>query len=415
MERIRTLLRLISELTSTSARSKVAGDLARHCGADDLVIFVLDPVVDVFIPAFGFPRTLPDAIEWQRFVSETSRRGQHEATLPYPVSGQEHRSVGFSSRPDSVLVFVGGAPDPELTACVLDILPTLRVTFQAEQSVLSANATTSLARNATQQLRAQALSLDQARRSAHEEVIERHKAEEALSRKALELERSNKDLQHFSATVSHDLQEPLRMVSSYLALIERRYAQKLDDKAREYIGHATSGAHRMSQLIRSLLDYAQVGTDDRSFVMVPLETVVIEAMDNLSQRISETGAHIHFDDLPSVHGDHVLLVQLFQNLVSNGIKFMRPGVVPEVRVTAVDDGGHWKIAVSDNGIGISVADRERIFGVFQRLHTRDAYEGCGIGLATCKRIIERHGGEVWVESAVGSGSTFFFTLAKSPA
>ncbi len=379
------------------------------------MIFVLDPDVNVFIPALGFPRTLPDAIEWHRFVSEVSRRGQHQETLPYPASGLMHRCVGFSSRPDSVLVFVGGAPDTELTACLLDILPMLRVSFQAEQSVLIANATTSLARNASQQLRAQTLTLEQARRTAHEELVERHKAEEALSRKALELERSNKDLNHFSATVSHDLQEPLRMVTSYLALLERRYAQKLDEKAREYIEHATSGALRMSQLIRSLLDYAQVGTDDRSFVMVPLETVVIEAIDNLSERISETGALIHFDDLPSVHGDHILLVQLFQNLLSNGIKFTRSGVVPEVRVTAVEDEGHWKIAISDNGIGISAADRERIFGVFQRLHTRDAYEGCGIGLATCKRIIERHGGRLWVESVVGSGSTFCFTVPKSPA
>lgn len=415
MEQIRTLLRLISELTSSASRTQVAGDVARHCGSEDMVIFILDPEIQVFIPALGFPRTLAKATEWQHFVSEAAQRGQVEAMLPHPSSGQNHQCTGLSSRPDAVVVFIGGTLDLQLSACVLDILPSLAVSFQAEQSLLHAQATSSLEKKATQQLRALALSLDQARRRAHDEVIERHKAEKALSRKAIELERSNQELQHFSATVSHDLQEPLRMVSIYLSLLELRYAPTLDEKAREYIGNASVGAHRMSRLIRALLDYAQVGTDDRSFAEVPFEAAVREAMHSLAQRIAETNARIHVGDLPVVFGDHVLLVQLVQNLMSNGMKFKRADVIPEITIAAIDDGKQWKIALSDNGIGISDADRERIFGVFQRLHTRDVYEGCGIGLATCKRIIGRHGGKLWVDSVVGSGSTFFFTVPKSSA
>ncbi len=408
-----TFHHLIYELITAEHRSDAAREFAHYGGASDLVFFVLDREVGALITALGFPPTMPDASGWAKFVEDTAKSGSEAGALTYPLPGQTIHCLGRSTTRDAVVVFIGGEPRVDFIAQVIDVMPILRVLFQAEQAVLNANATTALARNATRQLRSQAASLEQARRMANSELIERHKAEEALRVNAAELERSNRDLQQFAGIVSHDLQEPLRMVSSYLGLIEMRYAPLLDDKAQEYIGLAISGSQRMSQLIKALLGYAQVGADERTMVPVPLEAVLIEAQGNLEARIVDTNASIQCTDLPSVKGDHVLLVQLFQNLLVNAIKFSRKGTAPVIRVTAVDQGSTWLISVADNGIGILPSDHSRIFGVFQRLHSRDAYEGCGIGLATCKRIMGRHGGHIAVASEVGVGSTFTLSFPKS--
>ena len=204
------------------------------------------------------------------------------------------------------------------------------------------------------------------------------------------------------------------MVMSFLGLLERQSAPQLNERAKVYIDQAASSARRMSKLIRALLDYAQVGDGGRPFTTVPLEQVLKEAIANLSQRVAETQATVHVDDLPTVVGDQILLVQLFQNLIGNALKFSRNGVAPVVRVTATLHPAEVQIAIKDNGIGIAVAHQELIFGVFHRLHTHAAFEGNGIGLATCRRIVERHQGRVWVDSELGVGSTFHAeTLAAS--
>lgn len=413
MDRFRSALPLVARLGVEGDRTESARALARFIGAEDLLIFVADPEIGVLIPARGFLRTLPGAGAWKAFLAETVRVGHHQASLPFPTGDSTASCVGRSADGDSALVLIGGQADHDLADDLVALLPLLSVAFKAEQTVLNASATTSLARNAAHQLREQAASVEQARRMAHDEVIERRRAEDALQAKAVELERSNRDLQQFGAIVSHDLQEPLRMVTNYLALIQRRYADRLDEKAKEYVAYAMSGAERMARLIRALLSYAQVGTESRQFSMVPLEAAVQEAMTNLTQRISETKAGIHVGDLPSIRGDHVLLVQLFQNLIGNALKFRRADA-PAVRVEAEPDGSGWVISVADNGIGISPQNRDRIFGVFQRLHAQDEYEGSGIGLATCRRIIDHHGGRIWVESEPGVGSTFRFALPQAP-
>lgn len=226
-----------------------------------------------------------------------------------------------------------------------------------------------------------------------------------------ELARSNRELEQFAYVASHDLQEPLRMVASYVQLLEHRYAARLDDEAREFIGFAVDGARRMQRLIHDLLTYSRVGTRGGAAAPVKLERVMARVEADLALMIGESGARVTHDPLPEVAGDEGQLAQLFQNLVSNAVKFRRPGVPPRIHVAAAPEGGGWSFTVDDNGIGIDPEYGERVFALFQRLHRREDYDGTGIGLALCKKIVERHGGRIAVEPGPGgTGSRFRFTL-----
>ena len=224
-----------------------------------------------------------------------------------------------------------------------------------------------------------------------------------------ELARSNTELQQFAYIASHDLQEPLRMVTSYLQLLERRYKGKLDDSADDFIAFAVDGATRMKVLINDLLTYSRVGTHGKSFERTDCTMVVRRAMANLQIAIEESKAIITYSTLPTVQGDAVQLTQLFQNLISNAIKFHNE-VPPVIKIQAELQAQEWLFSVQDNGIGIEPQYAEQIFVIFQRLHRRTDYTGTGIGLAVCKKIVERHGGRIWVQSELGQGATFYFTL-----
>jgi light-regulated signal transduction histidine kinase (bacteriophytochrome) len=204
------------------------------------------------------------------------------------------------------------------------------------------------------------------------------------------------------------------MVSNYTQLLGRRYKDKLDADANEFIDFAVDGAKRMQELIHDLLAYARVGTRGKPFKPVPAADIVSDALANLSSAIEETKARVVVDDLPSIWCDESQIVQVFQNLIVNGIKFSRPGETPLVRISASRSDLGWTIAVRDNGIGIEPKYFDRIFQMFQRLHTRQEYEGTGIGLALCKKIVERHGGRIRVESTPGAGTMFSFTLPDAP-
>jgi light-regulated signal transduction histidine kinase (bacteriophytochrome) len=242
----------------------------------------------------------------------------------------------------------------------------------------------------------------------------RQRAERELANKAEELARSNADLEQFAYVASHDLQEPLRMVAGYVGLLARRYRDKLDRDANEFIEFAVDGARRMQQLIDDLLLYSRVGRGGKAFEPVDSNIVVDEAVKNLEATISEHNGVVTRDELPTVRADRTQLAQLFQNLVSNAVKFhgQEP---PRVHVRAVRSGDDWVFSVQDNGIGIDRKYRDRIFKIFQRLHTREEYPGTGIGLAVCQRIVDRHGGRIWFESEPGKGSTFCFTLPAKGA
>jgi PAS domain S-box-containing protein len=241
-------------------------------------------------------------------------------------------------------------------------------------------------------------------------ITARKAAEKHLAKKLEELFRSNQDLEQFAAIASHDLQEPLRMVASYTQLIARRYKGKLDSDADEFIEFAVDGATRMQQLIQDLLAYSRVASRGAELLEVSSETALKQAIRNLDGAIKESGAVVSNDSLPRVLADESQLVQLFQNLVGNAIKYQKDGV-PRVHISAVMNGNRkWMFSVKDNGLGIEPKFFERIFGMFQRLHKREEFSGTGIGLAICKKIVERHGGAISVESQLGQGSTFHFSL-----
>jgi len=263
------------------------------------------------------------------------------------------------------------------------------------------------------------------------DFLARKRAEQELKRYSAELERSNKELQMFASIASHDLQEPLRVVSGFAALLERRYKGRLEPKADEFIDYILDGTSRMQQLISDLLNYSRVTTRGNPFTTAACDKALEKALANLKTAIEESGAMITAAPLPVVTADESQLVHLFQNLIGNAVKYRRKDETPRIHVGAkkipesavhsalraphseIKNG--WMLSVQDNGLGIAPKHFELIFEAFQRLHKREEYPGTGIGLAICKKIVERHGGRIWVESEIGKGSTFYFTIPERSA
>jgi len=241
------------------------------------------------------------------------------------------------------------------------------------------------------------------------DVTERKLVEERLRQSTLEIQRSNAELEQFAYVISHDLQEPLRMVASYTQLLAKRYANQLDADADEFISYAVDGAKRMQTLLHELLDYSRVGTRGKPFSLVNCEHVADQAMANLKIAIEECGATVSYEVLPTVMGDEGQLVRLFQNLIGNAIKFRREEP-PHVYISALRRQNVVTFSVKDNGIGIDPQHSQSVFEIFRRLHTKEEYPGTGMGLAICKKIVERHGGHISVQSQPGQGSTFHFTI-----
>ncbi len=241
------------------------------------------------------------------------------------------------------------------------------------------------------------------------DITGRKKVEKMLKLKLEELARSNEELEQFAYVSSHDLQEPLRVITSYLQLLQRRYQGQLDNKADKYIDFAVDGASHMQNLINDLLEYSRLTNNAREPKFTNCKFILNQALVGLKVVIKEYKATISHDTLPDIMVDPTQLIQVFQNLIFNGIKFHNEEA-PKIHIAAKQKGSEWIFSLQDNGIGIDPQYSEKIFEVFKRLHTREAYSGTGIGLAICKKVVERHGGRIWVESELGKGSTFYFTL-----
>ncbi len=250
------------------------------------------------------------------------------------------------------------------------------------------------------------------------EIVQRHRGESLLREARDKLARSNLELEQFAYIASHDLQEPLRMVASYTQLLAARYRDKLDQDAQDFINYAVDGANRMKQLIEDLLAYSRVTAKGRPAAVVDTRNAVSLALRNLEAAIVESETEVRCEDLPLVLADSGQIAQLFQNLLGNAIKFRTPGVPARVHIEArraPDNPREWLFRVADNGIGIDPKYFDRVFVIFQRLHTRQEYPGTGIGLALCQRIVQRHGGRIWIESEAGKGTALLFTLPEADA
>lgn len=244
------------------------------------------------------------------------------------------------------------------------------------------------------------------------DVHDRKMAEANLKERTDELEAANKELAHFAYVASHDLREPLRKVSNFAELLQKRYEGQLDEKADKYIHYMVDGAHRMGILIDDLLILSRISRAELTLEPVNLESIVQTTLNDLEQLLQEAGGEVTYDSLPTVRANRSQMGQLLQNLLANAVKF-RGDDPPRVHVSAQKNDDEWLVSVRDNGIGLDMEHAERIFGIFQRLHGRGSYPGTGIGLALCRKIVERHGGRIWVESERGKGSSFYFTLPTS--
>ncbi len=284
------------------------------------------------------------------------------------------------------------------------------------RSVAAGDVTAAITPSGPAELRDLGLDIERMRAQIVAELARAEEISADLAGKAADLQRSNGDLQQFAYVASHDLSEPLRKVANFCQLLERQYAPELDDRARQYIDFAVDGAKRMQALIGDLLALSRVGRSTDDFSPVDLDAVLDRALGTLSEQISASEAQIERPaDLPVVKGDASLLASLLENLVGNAVKYRRDDVAPVIALATSFDvtQGEWTFTVSDNGIGIDPQYAERIFAVFQRLHLRDQYGGTGIGLALCRRIVEFHGGHIWLDSVQSaSGSTFVFTLPE---
>lgn len=246
------------------------------------------------------------------------------------------------------------------------------------------------------------------------DIQSRKEAEQALAERTEQLARSNEDLERFAYVISHDLQEPLRNIGNYVQMLARRYKGRLDEDADIFIGFVTEGVARLSNMIRDLLSFSRIGTQTQKLERIDSGEALKDALANLEAAANEAGAEIHIEAMPPVLADRAQLVSLFQNLLGNALKYRHPQRKPQIRISAKAVGKQWLFTVSDNGIGIESRQFERLFTLFQRIDPHGNIPGSGIGLAVCKRIVERHGGAIWVESTAGQGSTFHFTLEASP-
>jgi signal transduction histidine kinase len=314
----------------------------------------------------------------------------------------------------AVVVILAGAA----LFLLLDRLVSRPVTELAEQvrEVAGGDYHKKITSQGSPELRSLAADVDGMRRQIAAELSEVREAREQiewvndqLKQQAEELTRSNRDLEQFAYVASHDLQEPLRKVASFCQLLQRRYAGQMDERADQYIAFAVDGAQRMQRLINDLLAFSRIGRLTAGFTDVDLNQVLTEVTSQLEGRAGDD-AEIVWADLPTVEGEEPLLTTLFVNLIGNSLKFRRPDVPPVITVTAQQLGEEWQINVRDNGIGIEAEFADKVFVIFQRLHARDAYEGTGIGLAIVKKIVEYHGGRIWLDLDVSEGTSIYFTL-----
>ncbi|MEP6509681.1 MAG: ATP-binding protein [Gemmatimonadales bacterium] len=417
------ILQLMTALARDSEmRRRASFELARHLEADDLLVLTFEKVHSTYLPPCGFPQTLYQSRRWRAFTQETTANSFATARLVYPTADQERTARGWAASDGGILVLFDGAPNEAQVPEVLCLLPLLTPTFEKEHRIITSAANARLSAQAAQQARELAESLDSVRRQLQATVIlreqdiaERERVEKELERSNTELQRVNDDLNQFTFAATHDVREPLRMMTIYVQLLQKELAGKLSETATECIQNVAIGGERISRLIDGLLQFTRLGgMAEIKPVPVDATLAVREAVGDLQMSVTENHAKLTVHELPIVMADPLHLRQVFQNLIANSMKYRHSELDPEIQISAKQDGDFWQFCVQDNGIGVASQHHDQIFLPFKRLHGSDI-AGAGIGLATCKRVIERYGGRIWIESEENRGAIFYFSLPAEKA
>lgn len=418
------LERGIAALYDPATRVEAAKNLARALGGETLLILVWDARAEAFVPVKGLRGSIPGGAEWKTFLRRCEQETLIRCELPETANGPL-RPVYALSNAQCIFAFFGRLNEQH-AQLLSTFLPLLGALFNLENVERDATARARLADDSAAQANQLSAALNSTRQALEQALRESHemsrsyasqaeilRASEAQLRELMKkLEASNRELEQFAYVAAHDLQEPLRTLSNFCGLLKKRNADQLDDAGKEYLQFILSAAARALELIEDLLRFSRVGNDAVDAQPVDCAAAVRAALAALNAAITQSGAEVFYADLPVVNGDLGQLTQLFQNLLGNAIKF-RGEAPPRINIFAEEQPSVWKVSVMDNGIGIRPEYYNRIFTIFQRLHTRENYPGTGIGLAICKKIVERHGGEIGVVSQPGEGSTFYFTLPKN--
>ncbi len=417
------ILELVAALARDfEMRRRAACELARHLAADDLLVLTFEKEHSTYLPPCGFPQTLYQSRRWREFTHETTENSFATAHLCYPTPDQERTARGWAASDKSILVLFDGTPHEAQVPEVLSLLPLLTPTFEKERLIISSATKARLSAQAAQQSRELAESLDSVRRQLQATVIlreqdiaERERVEKELERSNTNLQRVNDDLNQFTFAATHDIREPLRMMTIHVQLLKKELEGRLSETALEYIENVVNGGQRISRLIDGLLQFTRLGgMAEIKPVPVDAEMAVREALGDLQITVAENHAKLTTKELPIAMAEPLHLRQVFQNLIGNSIKYRRPDIDPEIQISAKKDGDFWQFCVRDNGIGIAAEHHDQVFLPFKRLHGSDI-AGAGIGLATCKRLIERYGGRIWIESQENRGAVFYFSLpAEKP-
>lgn len=401
-------LELVAALTrDISGRRTAARELAQYLGAEDLLLLIPDRVHAIHLPAFGFPQTLFGGRLWREFISQVIGESFAIAELSYPTQSERRTARGWVCEGNVVCVLFDGQPSLDRVQIVCSLIPLISAAFEGERTTIEAAGRAKIAQETAHKARELAEALDSVRRQLQATVILREEDIRQRQRIEADLERSNTDLQRFAYVAAHDLQEPLRTIVGFSRLLLKRYRTALDSDGQQFLDLIVSGGLRMEELINGLLIFSQVSGP---FATKPTDAGVAlkKALTDLRSKIEETGATVTHDALPVVLGEPTQLIRLLENLLSNALKY-RGEHPPRIHVSAGCRDSEVVISVQDNGIGIEPRYQEQVFGLFQRLHGNE-YPGAGLGLATCRRIVERLGGRIWIESRVGEGSKFSFTI-----
>ncbi len=414
----RRILELVAALICNSiTRRHAAIELAQHLEANDLLVLTFEKVHSTYLPACGFPQTLYQSRKWRAFVHETTLNLFATARLSYPTIDQERTARGWASSDGSILVLFDGAPHEARVSEVLNLFPLLAPTFEKEHLIITSAAKERLSAQAALQARALAESLDSVRRQLQatvmlreQDIAQRERVEKELEQLNSQLQRVNDDLNQFTFAATHDIREPLRMMTIYLQLLQVELAGNLSETAGEYVTHVVNGEQRISRLLDGLLQFTRLGgMAEITPIPVDASVAVREALGDLQMTVNENRATLTIHELPIVMADPILLGLVFQNLIANSIKYRQQDLDPEIQISATQVGDLWLFSVQDNGIGIASEHHAQVFLPFKRLHGSNI-AGAGIGLATCKRFIERYGGKIWIESEENRGAVIYFSL-----